>query len=57
MPYISVIDWALATGGVLNSTVGGMLYNGTTSAEFVMDADVGASVMECKKVSNQLLAI
>lgn len=52
-----MIDWALAAGGVLNSTVGGVLYNGTTSADFVMDADVGASVMECKKVSNQLLAI
>lgn len=38
----------------MNSTTGGKFYNGTTSASFVMDADLGVPVLECKKVITAL---
>ena len=51
LPFMVSESLGAGAGGVMNSTVGGVLYNGTTSADFVMDADVGAAVLECKKVS------
>ena len=42
------------TGGIINSTVGGTFYNGTTAARFVMDADLGVPVLQCSKVSEAL---
>ena len=43
----------LASGGSLASAGGAVTFNGsTTTATFVMDADVGVPVLQCQKVGN-----